>query len=544
MKKLLNLIAVQIKNQFRFSSKIKPKYVPLVILGLILAFTPLIGSVSVLMYFFGQAAIQIGIAPQFLTIMFLGVQFITIFFSVPTLFSFLYSAKDSEFLSSLPVKPTQIFFSKMVITYLTEITITLFMLPLLIAFGIGAKVSALFYVVLPFVVLILPVLPLLLSALLTIPLMYIVSYFKSKAVFSSIFVLLISMLIFGGYLYFVYSMTTILPDDPSQINLVGIVTAFNSIAKVIFFDYAFANIMVLGENILLNLFIALATNAVILVLSLMIASKFYEKGVSAQLQHAVNNNQKAQEFAQNGALKSLIIKDFKEILKNTSLMFYCAFSIIFTPLFLIFYLSSQTMGSAIPGGTSFLPLIVFAFMLMLDVGMNYVATSSITRENNSVYILKIIPVNSKTLIQSKLILGFCSALISIFVSIIISIIFLHLNILIALVIFVALTILSYAFACLAVDMDLKKPKFNYTSIAEGIKNSPSSLITMLGSMGLMVVFGAIFALGYFWISNYISLLLTDVIVWALVYAISIILAVIFHKMLYKNLAQKFENITI
>ncbi|MCK9575895.1 MAG: hypothetical protein WCX32_01510 [Clostridia bacterium] len=544
MKKLLQLIAIQIKNQFRLSSKIKPKYVPLVILGLVLAFAPLIGSVSVLMYFFGQSAIQIGIAPQFLTVMFLGVQFVTIFFSVPTLYSLLYSSKDSEFLSGLPIKPSQIFFSKMVITYLTEIVITLCLLPLLIAFGIGSNVSALFYIILPFVVLILPVLPLLLSAILTIPLMYIVSYFKRKAVLASIFILLITMFIFGGYLYFVYSMTSIIPDDPSQINLTGIVTTFTSIAKIIFFDYAFANVLLFNGNIFLNLLVGLGTNLVILILSLLVASKFYEKGVSAQLQHSINTNQKVQEFVSRTTLKSLIIKDFKEILKNTSLMFYCSFSIIFTPLFLIFYLGSQSIGSTVSSNINLTPLTTFAFILMLAVGMNYVATCSITRENNSIYILKIIPVSYKTILQSKLILGFCSSLISVFVSILMAVIFLNINVLLALVMFIALAILSYAFTCLALDIDIRKPRLNYTSITEGIKNSPSSLTSMFSAMGLTVVFGAIFACGYFYISNYMSMVLTNIIVWVFIYAISIILAVVFHKNLYKNAEQKIENIFI
>ena len=191
-----------------------------------------------------------------------------------------------------------------------------------------------------------------------------------------------------------------------------------------------------------------------------------------------------------------------------------------------------------------MPILVFGFIFMLGIGMNYVATSSITRENNSAYILKIIPVSYKTIIQAKLIMGLAVAIIAIFVSLLTAIISLHLNILMVIVITGALLILAYAFTCLALDTDIRKPRLHYTSIASGLKNSPSSLASMLASFVFTGIIAIIFVSGYMWLVPLVGMIIGEVIMWSAVYVISIILAIIFHKRLYNGAEQKLSNILV
>ncbi|MCM1289600.1 MAG: hypothetical protein NC132_02980 [Corallococcus sp.] len=101
--------------------------------------------------------------------------------SLVTVFRNLYNVKDNQFLFTMPVRPSEVFVSKLIITFLSEIlSSVLFSLPFLICFAeitktnmaglfTGATVTYAFVSV--FAVLVIPAIVLLLTTLLSIPLL-------------------------------------------------------------------------------------------------------------------------------------------------------------------------------------------------------------------------------------------------------------------------------------------------------------------------------------------------------------------------------------
>ena len=97
----------------------------------------------------------------------------------------MYLSKDNEFLLNLPVKTTEVFIGKIVTVLITQIIISsVILIPALISVILGVsnagliKISAWFYIIIPIAIVTLPFLPLMLLAILSFPIMKIMTFFK------------------------------------------------------------------------------------------------------------------------------------------------------------------------------------------------------------------------------------------------------------------------------------------------------------------------------------------------------------------------------
>ena len=92
----------------------------------------------------------------------------------------LYFSPDNQVLLTFPVKPNMGFVSKLIVFYIYELIKNLyFMIPVFIAYGIFSGYSLLFYPWMLICFLFISALPVLIGAILSIPLMYISTWLKS-----------------------------------------------------------------------------------------------------------------------------------------------------------------------------------------------------------------------------------------------------------------------------------------------------------------------------------------------------------------------------
>ena len=99
-----------------------------------------------------------------------------LFFGIFYILGALFLAKDTEFLASLPIRQSSVFLSKFILVLLGEYPIALFfMLPPVIIYEVGAQKGILYYITALVCILLLPIVPLVISSLLSMSLMHAVS---------------------------------------------------------------------------------------------------------------------------------------------------------------------------------------------------------------------------------------------------------------------------------------------------------------------------------------------------------------------------------
>lgn len=126
----------------------------------------------------------------------------------------LYFSPDNQVLLTFPVKPNMVFVSKLIVFYIYELIKNLyFMIPVFIAYGIYAGYSLIFYPWMILCFLFISALPVLIGAILSIPLMYISTWLKKIPYLkAALFVIVLGAVIFG-----VVKLITIIPEN---INLI------------------------------------------------------------------------------------------------------------------------------------------------------------------------------------------------------------------------------------------------------------------------------------------------------------------------------------
>ena len=216
MRNILTLLRVQIKNAYKLKDEKKSTIVAtifaFIVLGIVFAIMG-VGSTLLL----GFAFIRQELEREFLTIFFTTSQVIVLIFGTVMMVSTLYYNRDNEFLASMPVTPQQVFFSKFLFVYLNELLLsTAFVFMIGITFGIIAGFSVGFYFLLIPVAILLPFLPLLLSALLSIPIMYVLAFFKNKGIWTTVLLILLFVAVFALYFKFISSVSTSAGGEDSR----------------------------------------------------------------------------------------------------------------------------------------------------------------------------------------------------------------------------------------------------------------------------------------------------------------------------------------
>ena len=130
---------------------------------------------------------------EFLAIVLLALQVVSLIFGIGSIITNLYLSKDNEILMGLPTTPNQLFMSKILMIYFHELSITSTLaIPLFLSFGVISGFGLPFFLCIPIYVIILPLLPISLAAFLSIPVMIILKFLK-KHMYLSVALLLVAV---------------------------------------------------------------------------------------------------------------------------------------------------------------------------------------------------------------------------------------------------------------------------------------------------------------------------------------------------------------
>lgn len=474
-------------------------YIVLIIVGAICA-----AGIAVLFALVGPTFAALGMVAEAVT-MLLDVGFVTVLiFGTIGIFSYVYFAKDSEFLFSLPVRNSTVYVSKLTVVYFQELFIsTLIMLPGLIALGIVTGQGVLFYLMILLAITLVPICPLFISSLIAIPMMTVASYFKNKGAVSAILLIVLFAVIVSVYMYFSMSMQTSAAGNVSLDEMMEIMKAsMSNISRVLYPLLCLARfgtmtagfVPSIAASVVIDLAVFLGTVAVGAVITIIVSGAVYGKSVLKQNEHGKNETAN-RDYVQSAVLKALIKKEWRELVRNTSFAFQCLSGVIIAPIFgamFIFITSGEVMGL----GEDFV-IVWFTALLMVQAmsgSMNISAATALTREGKSFAYSKSMPVPYSTQLLAKVIVSDAIAVLSVVLSIITMTVTCairigYVDVLAVILSPVFLVLFSMAYTNLCVLRDAKKPKLDWVTPREAVKSNVALMAPIMIGMLVSILCG-------------------------------------------------------
>ncbi len=563
MRNYLAVIKLQLKNMFRrdrSSAKASRRWiiaaVALVILYGIVA-SSFIAMVAMMSSAFGAYSLQ----SEFVTLILLCGLMVVLVFGIVTVLTCLYFSRDTEFFLALPIKPSVVFAAKLTIVYFAElVACVLIMVPCLIAAGIALHASAIFYVLLPFAVLLTPAIPLFFAAIISVPVMYIVSFLRNRGALGSIVVLLL----FGGFFVLYYMGISKMQNlNPEQVDLSAVQGMFRKIANTVYPLYALARAMNLttvfglgvAASVVVNLVIYFGSIIALGGIALVISATVYKKGAAGQLENAKRTKASGRDYRSTSTLKALMKKEWREIVRTPSFALNCLIGVVMCPIIVGFIGLTSNVSAIVSesGGAEALgeekiriirtamQFVQLWMIMFMSVGTNGAPATVLSREGEKFYYTKILPVDCKTQIKAKsyvyLIIGSVSSVLG---AVVMAILDFDATFLICSIAF--LLIYNFAAVHFGMWLDLRSPKLKWTTPNEVMKHNRNVLITVFGGMAvslfLAVAGGVLHALIY----TVLSLVWANVITWTMLLVAAFVLAAVFSYIVYNDCEKKIDRI--
>lgn len=415
-------------------------------------------------------------------------QIIILFFGILSMVSNVYLSKDNEFLAGLPIKSSTVFLAKFAVQYTIDLIISaVFLIPAFITLAVsasmaGVTVSIAYYLLLPVVIVLTPVFPLAIIAILSFPMMYLVSFFKGRSGFINVVSMLLFLLIFGAYYAIVGSLTSVDFTDGEMLEQLRqmMLNFMTPTAEAFYFNLFITRAMTSLEvgaiflNLLYYLLCAVGCLGISYILSSFLFERAYRSFIEIGGGSAKAKKRSNEKVKVSGRIPALMKKDFKSIVRDSSLCFNALMPPIFLPIVMVFiflFLNPVTGSNAVIG---------FSILYGLIIGtVNIVSITAVSRERESFYQTKSLPITPKEYIQSKLLLSNLLSFTAIALIVIVCASFMQDNYWTIPLMIITLALYAVGMNRVWLLVDLSKPKLHWTSLREITKNNSSTAMVMI-----------------------------------------------------------------
>lgn len=399
-------------------------------------------------------------------------------------YSTLYQAKDNEFLLSLPIKPKLILFTRILTCYGISLLMTmLVMVPAFIVYGLNYEVTAGLIAGWVVITIVLAVMGLILSLFIGWIIALITARIgnSKKGIASLIFV----VVFLGAYFYFYSSAVEVI----QQILLYG--EEIGEFIKSFIYPIYLMGDASLGNFTSLLLFTAIVL--AIFVLIYIILSATFIKLVTMK-KGGKRTKYKEKELNASSVGGSLLKRELTRFKMSSAYLVNCGLGVVFYVLIFVaaFIFKDMLTEKLLPAfnmtlGEGVLYGIV-AIMITYLAMMSPISSCSISLEAKTLWILQSMPVDMWDVIKAKinlhLILMIPSSLLATG-----GLIFIFGFSPIESVLMIAFVVAFNAFyAVWGICRNIRKPSFNWVSETQAVKQGTSTLVCMLGSMGILMIF--------------------------------------------------------
>lgn len=486
---LIKAVLSQDMNMFNYSAKRNSSKFVKTILPIILFLIVALG-IGTYAYMLGKALHEVHLTYIMLTMFLFLVTVLTFIEGIYKSQGILFEAKDNDLLMSLPISKGILIFIRFLKMYLYELIYgLLFTLPAILVYVYFIKVNYLFYIVTLIMILMVPIIPIVLSSLIG----YLIKRFSIKFKAKKLVQIISTFIMFFVILYFSNNSEGLIENIASN------ASSINDIITKIYYPIG-AYISLVNNFNILNLIVYLIINLLPILLFVYILNKSYFMVINKSRSNSYSKS-KEYKYDQNKIMKALVVKDIKRYFSSTVYVFNTFFGLVLMIIATIglctnfektieYILSGEIPGLDINWLYSMAPKVFFLIVLVLSF-MTSITSSSISIEGKTFNISKSLPIDTKKILLSKVI--FSNLLIIPVVLICDVIFFINFKleiidyILIILVSLVAPTISSL----LGLVINLKYPKMDATSDTEVVKQSISSMISVLSGMVIAIIIGAL-----------------------------------------------------
>ena len=523
MTKFGTLLKVNLRQLFRARKNTSKKTMPVwgiyIVLGVVLL--PLLAMLFSTFVSAGEFLSEPQYAPYLnaaVTFAITAIELVNVFFGLKSMLGTVYMSNDSDMLLALPLKTVTIFLSKLAVCYIVEFFSTLVMLAAtLLPLGIGLSAGAGYFAALIFGAFLIPLISLLAVAILSVPLLLVSNLFRNKGAVGTIIYVLLFGALMALYMWFVVSLGWGTGDfNGADVGamLDGILESVSSAAA-----YLYPNVWLSGAftaatfgGWIGNFALFLLSALVLLGLTVLLSGKIFLWNMRKSQENAGKGGKKTTyKFAGGNKISSLLAADFKNMLRTSSLGFYCLTQVVVIPVCVVIYcLALKDVGGE--GEMQNLLSMVSRVMLVIMGPMTCVtAASSVSREGENFYLIKTLPVKPSQYALSKLIISLIFNGAAFALSVVFECIFVKIGIVVGLLDFLTVFCASAGVSAALVLIDMKNPRLKWTTVQQGLKNNPSSLWGVLvgfvagGVLTVVVVLSALD--GWTFVGQLVNLLL-------------------------------------
>ncbi|HEY8346907.1 MAG TPA: hypothetical protein VIL07_06465 [Symbiobacteriaceae bacterium] len=474
---------------------------------LVLAFVPAIAMLTVSYMALYLAASMLGFGELLITVVVAAGQILCLMFGVFYVISAFYFSKDLSILLPLPIRPSEIALSKFLGILVGEyMTIAPVVVPGLVVYGLAADVS---WTYVPFAVMIfllLPVVPLVLSALFSLVLMRVTNLGRRRDVLRVVGSLIgVALAILFGQLGSRFESFSVGPDQVGQVQQFlqarqGMAAAVTQLIPTSRWatEALRAGAPALGSW---GMLLYLGTSAVALGLLVGFAEWLLPGGLTTAGDGGRSRRLTAEELRRDtGKIRSplwaLLLREIRLLNRTPTFLMNALLPVVLLPLVMFLPLLQEPEALALvrqvsgPWASYGIPAAALGMMLFISSVSN-LASTAISREGRFFWILRSLPVSPTLQIRAKVLHSVLFNLLSSMVVMVGVLLWMRLlTPLIFLYLLVAGTLGVAAGSYLMMVPDILRPNLTWTDPQRAMKGNLNVLIStiiMMAFMGLLVV---------------------------------------------------------
>lgn len=414
---LITLVKMQLKEKMDMSYMRSTRQLIFKLVWFIVEFAAITAILAVLFHFvklLGLFSLVHDIPVSVISVVFAIMLLLSLITDTAGLVKSLYFSKDNTVLLTLPATPSLVFFSKLATYYVYELKKNfMFTIPMFIAFGIAKGYTTLYYPWLLLMFILISVIPVLIAALLSIPVMFIQIFLnRVKVVQYALYAIVV-----GGAIFLLFYLINLIPEDINFIETWGetywqiqdVLKAYTVYCKPI---YAFTelivgktvgiNNIVFHSNTLPHFLILVGIAAVLLALCFVCSKPLFCRMASTPFEFKKKNSAKAKANKQRPTFASAIRKEFISGMRSSSFIKLAGVVVVVLPMaiFLLnkLYSAMNTRYLGTQMTVCFNVMIMLLILLMTNIDM----ASIYSRDGSSAYLNKIQPAPYSVLLFSKL----------------------------------------------------------------------------------------------------------------------------------------------
>jgi len=512
MRKFLSLLKISLNLNFgisalkyRFTKEKKRIWEPIAIgISILFGVGTLVGLYSFFLFALFLAGSSLGQPEMILTVAIVSAQIMVLIFGILYLMSSFYFSSDMSILIPLPLKPFHVLGSKFAVIMVNEYLVLFpMLLPALLIYGIGTGQNLFYWIKSILVLLFTPAIPLAIGALFIVILMRFINVRKSKdllAVIGSF----IGILFGVGVNFFMQQIPegsekeffqNILTQNSGLIEQIG-----NKFPPGIWGTYSLS---LPGWRGLGYLGLFIGVSALLLAALLWIGNHFFYRSITAgqevsRKQKAVSKDEMERQTERvRYPIFALFFREWKLFIRTPIYAMNGLAGMIMLPFLMLmpFFTKNKEVIQLFvimenPEYHLHVSLGCLAFMLFVS-SMNIVACTSVSREGDTFWYSKMIPVSPFTQVLAKLLHSLSLSAIGLTITAVIFVALFKLSILLVLVIWLLGLLGSVLINIVNLSIDVLRPKLDWTNPQEAVKSNINGFFGILVTLLVIAVLGLV-----------------------------------------------------